>query len=140
MKKETNLDFAGMAGDGVNRKSGCYTGNQYGATMPVNAGQGPRKGNTSGNPAGAPKTIATAAQGGRPARHRCRSPCRRRQRIGLRKRCRHGAGAEDHHALALVGAQPHCRMDQHGQPDRPGIGRLPSVPPYPQRRRRILLA
>ena len=65
MKKETNLDFAGMAGDGVNRKSGCYTGNQYGATMPENAGQGPRKGNTSSNPAGAPKTIATAAQGGK---------------------------------------------------------------------------
>jgi len=70
MKKDTNLDFAGMAGDGVNRKSGCYTGNQYGATMPMNVGMGPRTGNKSsaadslGAPA-AKKTIATAAQGGK---------------------------------------------------------------------------
>ena len=69
MKKETNLDFAGLAGDGVNRKAGCYTGNQYGATMPVNVGQGPRHGNASSSPKMAgvehKKTIATASQGGR---------------------------------------------------------------------------
>lgn len=70
MKKDANLDFNGMSGDGVNRKSGCYTGNQYGATMPMNVGIGPRKGNASsaaislGAPA-AKKTIATAAQGGK---------------------------------------------------------------------------
>lgn len=32
--KQDNLDFDGMAGDGVNRSGNKYAGNQYGASMP----------------------------------------------------------------------------------------------------------
>jgi hypothetical protein len=77
-KSESNLDYAGMAGTGVNRQSG----NQYchnpmpGFANPdmINAGRGPVKGNASSSPdrIGPPATrdrlkmtIATAAQGGR---------------------------------------------------------------------------
>jgi hypothetical protein len=78
MKSDSNLDYAGMAGDGVNRQSG----NQYchnpmaGFANPdrINAGRGPLKGNASSSPekVGPPatrdalrQTIATAGQGGR---------------------------------------------------------------------------
>ena len=78
MKSDSNLDYAGMAGDGVNRMAG----NQYchnpmpGFANPdrINKGRGPLKGNASSSPEkiGPPATrdklkltIATAAQGGR---------------------------------------------------------------------------
>jgi hypothetical protein len=63
--KDTNLDFDGLAGDGVNRAGNKYSGNYHGGQAGGNYGMGPRKGNTSSNPAGAPKTIATASQGGK---------------------------------------------------------------------------
>jgi len=71
--KHDNLDFDGMAGDGVNRAAMPYAGNQCGLTMPMNVGMGPRRGNASsstdmkGSATHDPhrKTIATAAQGGR---------------------------------------------------------------------------
>ena len=42
MKKE-NLDFDGMAGNGVNRSGDRFAGNQTGLTMKENFGNGPRK-------------------------------------------------------------------------------------------------
>lgn len=76
MKKalDSNLDFDGMAGNGVNRSGNKYSGNQYATTMKENFGQGPRVGNKSDSslqPGPSvtkdPKklTIATASQGGR---------------------------------------------------------------------------
>ena len=67
MKHTTNLDFDGMAGTGVNGHgtNGRLAGNQSGKSMPMNVGMGPRTGNHSSNAPGTPKTIATAAQGGR---------------------------------------------------------------------------
>jgi hypothetical protein len=69
MKKDTNLDFDGMAGTGVNRKAASYAGNQSGKTMPMNVGMGPRTGNASSSSdmkgIDHKKTIATAAQGGK---------------------------------------------------------------------------
>jgi hypothetical protein len=44
-KKESGLAFDGMAGDGVNRASNRYSGNQSGLTMKENFGAGPRRGN-----------------------------------------------------------------------------------------------
>ena len=44
-KSESGLAYNGMAGDGVNRKSSCYSGNQSGLTMKENFGMGPRRGN-----------------------------------------------------------------------------------------------
>ena len=75
MKKE-NLDFDGMAGDGVNRAGNRYSGNQLGLTMRENYGRGPLKGNASdsGRERGIgpsatrdkqKQTIATASQGGK---------------------------------------------------------------------------
>ena len=61
----SNLDFDGMAGTGVNRAKDRLAGNQSGLTMKERFGRGTTKGNASSNPAGAPKTTATAAQGGR---------------------------------------------------------------------------
>ena len=73
---DANLDFDGMAGDGVNRAANRYAGNQLGLSMKENYGSGPRKGNASdsgiergiGPSATRDKhkqTIATASQGGR---------------------------------------------------------------------------
>ena len=71
---DSNLDFDGMAGTGVNRagRSGVCA-NPYSIgdkALSQNVGRGPRTGNASSSPErlGAPaqpKTIATAAQGGR---------------------------------------------------------------------------
>jgi len=49
MKKasDSNLDFDGMAGDGVNRAGNKYAGNHSGMTMGKNYGRGPTKGNQS---------------------------------------------------------------------------------------------
>ena len=74
--KYENLDFDGMAGDGVNRSGNRFAGNQSGLTAKENYGRGPLKGNASdsGNERGigpsATKdkhklTIATASQGGK---------------------------------------------------------------------------
>lgn len=69
-----NLDFDGMAGNGVNRSANKYAGNQSGMKMPMNAGNKTFKGNASdsftnvGPSATKDKhkqTIATASQGGR---------------------------------------------------------------------------
>lgn len=73
MKKE-NLDFDGMAGDGVNRAANRFAGNHMNSAMKENYGMGPRRGNASsaaddvGPSATRDKhklTIATASQGGR---------------------------------------------------------------------------
>jgi hypothetical protein len=45
MKKDSNLDFDGMAGDGVNRAGNRHAGNQSGLSMKENYGRGPVKGN-----------------------------------------------------------------------------------------------
>ena len=73
---DSNLDFDGMSGTGVNRNGNKYAGNQTGLTARENYGRGPTKGNQSdsgiergigpsvtGDPQ--KKTIATAGQGGR---------------------------------------------------------------------------
>ena len=41
--KQDNLDFDGMAGDGVNRSGNKYSGNYAGMTMKENFGSGPRR-------------------------------------------------------------------------------------------------
>ena len=75
--KQENLDFDGMAGNGVNRDgkaNGRYAGNQTGLTMKENFGNKTFKGNASDSPMAvgpsvtrdpAKKTIATASQGGK---------------------------------------------------------------------------
>jgi len=76
--KDTNLDFAGMAGTGVNRKNeGSRCANPYSIgdrALSQNVGRGPLKGNASSSPMkvgpsatkdALKQTIATAAQGGR---------------------------------------------------------------------------
>ena len=45
MKQSSNLDFNGMAGDGVNRGKNRLAGNHSGLSAVVNAGRGPTKGN-----------------------------------------------------------------------------------------------
>ena len=45
MKTDSNLNFDGMKGDGVNRGKNRFAGNQSGKTAVVNAGRGPTKGN-----------------------------------------------------------------------------------------------
>ena len=68
MKKtqtDQTLAFNGQGGAGFSRGGAQYKGNHSGQTMRENYGRGPTKGNASSNPAGSPKTIATAAQGGR---------------------------------------------------------------------------
>jgi hypothetical protein len=69
-----NLDFDGLAGDGVNRAGNKYSGNQSGLTAKMNYGNKSFKGNASDSAMKvgpsvtrdpAKKTIATAAQGGR---------------------------------------------------------------------------
>lgn len=69
-----NLDFDGLAGDGVNRAGNKYSGNQSGLTAKMNYGNKTFKGNASdsftnvGPSATKDKhkqTIATAAQGGK---------------------------------------------------------------------------
>lgn len=45
MKQSSNLDFNGMAGDGVNRGKNRLAGNHSGLSAVVNAGRGPVKGN-----------------------------------------------------------------------------------------------
>lgn len=73
---DANLDFDGMAGNGVNRAANKYAGNQSGLTAKENYGRGPTKGNASdsgiergiGPSATKDKhklTIATAGQGGK---------------------------------------------------------------------------
>jgi hypothetical protein len=56
---DANLDFDGMAGDGVNREKNRYAGNRHGGAAGGNYGMGPRKGNTTGDSTG----VATAATG-----------------------------------------------------------------------------
>jgi len=72
--KHSNLDFDGMAGDGVNRAGNKYSGNQCGLTMKENFGNKTFKGNASDSALQVgpsvtrdphKQTIATAAQGGR---------------------------------------------------------------------------
>jgi hypothetical protein len=74
--KDSNLDFDGMGGDGVNRAGNKWSGNQFASTMKENFGTpaSARKGNASssamdvGPSATKDKkslTIATAAQGGK---------------------------------------------------------------------------
>lgn len=74
MKYDTNLDFDGLAGTGVNRAKNPYAGNQSGLKSRENYGMGPRTGNASDSShlGGKSvtrdphrKTIATASQGGR---------------------------------------------------------------------------
>lgn len=73
---DANLDFDGMAGDGVNRDKNRYAHNQWSGHSndgrTVNFGRGPTKGNASSSPMMSnhpvnkdPKkmTIATASQG-----------------------------------------------------------------------------
>jgi len=65
---DSNLDFDGMAGTGVNRASRSgVCANPYSIgdkALSQNVGRGPTRGNASSNPAGTPLTIATAAGGG----------------------------------------------------------------------------
>lgn len=53
-KADSNLDFAGMAGDGVNRAANKYAKNQWSGHSndgrDVNKGMGPRVGNASSSP------------------------------------------------------------------------------------------
>ena len=78
MKEKSNMDFDGMAGDGVNRAANKYAKNQWSGHSndgrTVNKGMGPRVGNASSSPMAVgpsatkdPKkmTIATARQGGK---------------------------------------------------------------------------
>jgi hypothetical protein len=58
---DANLDFDGMAGDGVNRSDNRFAGNQSGHTMKENYGRGPTKAGTTGRKAG----PSTASQGGK---------------------------------------------------------------------------
>ena len=73
---DSNLDFAGMAGDGVNRAANRYAHNHWSGHSndgrDVNYGAGPRRGNASSSPRrvgpgatqdGLQMTIATASQG-----------------------------------------------------------------------------
>lgn len=69
-----NLDFDGMAGDGVNRAGNKYAGNQSGLKAKMNYGNKTFKGNASDSftnvgPSATrdphKKTIATASQGGK---------------------------------------------------------------------------
>ena len=41
--KQENLDFDGMAGNGVNRSGDRFSGNQFNETMRENFGNGPRR-------------------------------------------------------------------------------------------------
>jgi hypothetical protein len=72
--KDSNLDFDGMAGTGVNRAGNKYSGNKSGMTMKENYGNKTFKGNASDSamkvgPSATKDplkmTIATAAQGGK---------------------------------------------------------------------------
>ena len=64
--KTENLDFDGLAGDGVNRSGNKWSGNQHGGKAGGNYGMGPRVGNRSPEAGGKDnKVIATAAQGGK---------------------------------------------------------------------------
>lgn len=50
MKHDSNLDFDGMAGNGVNRGTNRFAGNQHTKTNPnalINKGRGPTVGNKS---------------------------------------------------------------------------------------------
>ena len=50
MKTDSNLDFDGMAGDGVNRNGNRFAGNQHGGPASdalINKGRGPTVGNKS---------------------------------------------------------------------------------------------
>ena len=59
----SNLDFDGMAGNGVNRGKNRFAGNQSGKTAVVNAGRGPTRGNDGTNSyAGAPTGATSTAQ------------------------------------------------------------------------------
>jgi hypothetical protein len=57
MSKQENLDFDGLAGDGVNRSGNKWAGNQHGGQAGGNYGMGPRKAGTTGDQAG-PSTAA----------------------------------------------------------------------------------
>jgi hypothetical protein len=76
--QHSNLDFDGMAGDGVNRAANPYAKNTWSGHSndgrPVNKGRGPLVGNASSSPMKVgpsvtldphQMTIATAKQGGR---------------------------------------------------------------------------
>jgi hypothetical protein len=60
-----NLDFNGQGGLGYSRMKDRFAGNHSGETMKERYSNGPTKGNASSNPEGHPKSIATAAQGGK---------------------------------------------------------------------------
>jgi len=63
MKQDSNLDFNGMAGDGVNRGKNRFAGNHSGLTAKTNAGRGPTKGNDGTNTyKGAPTSATGTAQ------------------------------------------------------------------------------
>lgn len=57
MKQDSNLDFDGMAGNGVNRAGNRFAGNQHQTTNPntlINKGRGPTVGNKSDDDASYP--------------------------------------------------------------------------------------
>lgn len=64
MSKQDNLDFDGLAGDGVNRAGNKWAGNQHGGQAGGNYGMGPRKAGATGDHAG-PATAAGASVGKR---------------------------------------------------------------------------
>ena len=58
MKQDSNLDFDGMAGNGVNRAGNRFAGNQHQKTNPdalINKGRGPTVGNKSDADSSYPK-------------------------------------------------------------------------------------
>jgi hypothetical protein len=58
MKQDSNLDFDGMAGNGVNRAKNRFAGNQHQTTNPnalINKGRGPTVGNKSDADSSYPK-------------------------------------------------------------------------------------
>lgn len=58
--KSENLDFDGMAGNGVNRAKARFAGNASGEKMGTNYGRGPTKGNT--HTPGCPAPTSAGAQ------------------------------------------------------------------------------
>jgi hypothetical protein len=58
---DSNLDFDGMAGDGVNRSGNRFAGNQYGATMPERVNKTYNKGNAPATATGIGKSVTKDA-------------------------------------------------------------------------------
>ena len=61
---DSNLDFDGMTGDGVNREKNRFAGNQSGKTMQENYGRGPTKAGQTGDVAGSPTARGGKINGG----------------------------------------------------------------------------